>query len=37
VQLNQWTFSKVAAVKVGGLVGALLIGAAEAVKYLFGQ
>ena len=36
-QLNQRTANMNAAAKVGGVVGALLIGAIEAAKYLFGK
>ena len=36
-QLNQRAGNKVAAAKVGGLVGALLIGGIEAAKHLCGK
>ena len=36
-QLNQRAATMNAAAKVGGVVGALLIGGIEAAKYLFGK
>jgi hypothetical protein len=36
-QLNQRVASTVVAAKVGGVVGALMIGAIEAGKYMFGK
>jgi hypothetical protein len=36
-QLNQRAAHTVAAAKTGGIVGALLIGAIEAGKYVFGR
>ena len=36
-QLNQRASNTVAAAKSGGIVGAVLIGALEAGKYLFGK